>query len=214
MKKLLELRQQKAALKTQMRSMLEKADSEKRSLNDEEGKQFDELRAQADALEVEITRLEAVADDQRNLPGTSVEGKGVSNDELRHYIMTGDTRSLSTLVQADGGYTVIPELDKEIMRQLQDDSVMRSIATVKTTKTNEYQKLVSVGGTTVNRGTEGEARTETVRRRWSALISNSTRSTPTRKPLRKFSTSPKLIFWVGCLPKSPTPSLLPKKPTL
>ena len=38
---------------------------------------------------------------------------------------------------------------------------MRSIATVKTTKTNEYQKLVSVGGTTVNRGTEGEARTET-----------------------------------------------------
>jgi HK97 family phage major capsid protein len=76
-----------------MRSMLEKADTEKRSLNDEEGKQFDELRAQADALEVEITRLEAVADDQRNLPGTSVE-EPVSNDELRHYIMTGDTRSL------------------------------------------------------------------------------------------------------------------------
>ncbi|HHT1137611.1 TPA: phage major capsid protein [Enterobacter hormaechei] len=161
MKKLLELRQQKAALKTQMRSMLDKADTEKRSLNEEEGKKFDELRAQADALEVEITRLEAVADDQRNLPGTSVEGEPVNNDELRHYIMTGDTRSLSTLVQADGGYTVIPELDKEIMRQLQDDSVMRSIATVKTTKTNEYQKLVSVGGTTVKRGTEGEARTET-----------------------------------------------------
>ncbi|HHQ6122665.1 TPA: hypothetical protein ACSR0D_004853, partial [Enterobacter hormaechei subsp. hoffmannii] len=33
MKKLLELRQQKSALKTQMRSMLEKADREKRSLN-------------------------------------------------------------------------------------------------------------------------------------------------------------------------------------
>lgn len=87
-KKLLELRQQKAALKTQMRSMLEKADSEKRSLNEEEGKKFDELRAQADALEVEITRLEAVANDQRNPPGTSVEGEPVSNDELRHYIMT------------------------------------------------------------------------------------------------------------------------------
>ncbi|HBR1479328.1 TPA: phage major capsid protein [Klebsiella variicola subsp. variicola] len=161
MKKLLELRQQKAALKTQMRSMLEKADNEKRSLNDEEGKQFDELRARADTLEVEITRLEAVANDERNLPGTSVEGEPVNNDELRHYIMTGDTRSLSTLVQADGGYTVIPELDKEIMRQLQDDSVMRSIATVKTTKTNEYQKLVSVGGAAVKHGAEGEARAET-----------------------------------------------------
>lgn len=42
MKKLLELRQQKAALKTQMRSMLDKADTEKRNLNEEEGKKFDE----------------------------------------------------------------------------------------------------------------------------------------------------------------------------
>lgn len=161
MKKLLELRQQKTALKTQMRSVLEKADSEKRSLSDEEGKQFDELRAQADAIDVEITRLEAIADDERSQPGKPAAGKSVNNDELRHYIMTGDTRSLSTLVQADGGYTVIPELDKEIMRQLQDESVMRSIATVKTTKSNEYQKLVSVGGATVERGNEGESRTET-----------------------------------------------------
>lgn len=161
MKKLLELRQQKAALKAQMRSMLDKADSEKRSLNDEEGKQFDELRAQADALETQITRLEVVAEDQRNLPGTSVEGKSVSNDELRHYIITGDTRALSTLVQADGGFTVIPELDKEIMRQLSDESVMRQISTVKTISSNEYKKLVSVGGATVKHGEEGQARTET-----------------------------------------------------
>ncbi|WP_313069110.1 phage major capsid protein [Atlantibacter hermannii] len=161
MKKLLELRQQKAALKTQMRSMLDKADSEKRSLNDEEGKQFDELRAQADALETEITRQEAVAEDQRNLPGTSVEGKSVSNEELRHYIITGDTRALSTLVQADGGFTVIPELDKEIMRQLSDESVMRQISTVKTISSNEYKKLVSVGGATVKHGEEGQPRTET-----------------------------------------------------
>ncbi|MCW4755999.1 phage major capsid protein [Enterobacter cloacae complex sp. IR5378] len=161
MKKLLELRQQKASLKAQMRSMLDKADTEKRSLNDEEGKHFDELRAQADALETEITRLEAVAEDRRNLPGTSVEGKSVSNDELRHYIITGDTRALSTLVQADGGFTVIPELDKEIMRQLSDESVMRQISTVKTISSNEYKKLVSVGGATVKHGEEGQPRTET-----------------------------------------------------
>lgn len=57
MKKLLELRQQKAALKTQMRSMLEKADSEKRSLNDEEGKQFDELRARLMRLKLKLPAL-------------------------------------------------------------------------------------------------------------------------------------------------------------
>jgi len=160
MKKLLELRQKRTTLKNEMRTLLEKADAEKRSLNADEGAKFDELRASVESLDIDISRLEAITDEERNLPGTSVEGE-VSNDELRHYIVTGDTRSMSTTVQADGGYTVIPQLDKEVMRQLMDDSVMRSISTVKTTKTNEYQKLVSVGGVTVNRGTEGEPRTET-----------------------------------------------------
>ncbi len=214
MKKLLELRQQKAALKTQMRNMLEKADTEKRSLNEEEGKQFDELRAQADALEIDITRLEAVTDDQRNLPGTSVEGKPVSNDELRHYIMTGDTRSLSTMVQGDGGYTVIPELDREIMRQLQDDSVMRSICTVKTTKpmnTRNWSLLAALPLSVVLRAKPAP---KPAPRKWNALISNSTRSMPTRKQPRRFSTSPKWIFSAGCPPKSPTPLLRRKKTTL
>lgn len=62
---------------------------------------------------------------------------------------------------ADGGYTVIPELDKEIMRQLSDESEMRAICTVKKIGSNEYKKLVSVGGAVVNHGEEGTARTET-----------------------------------------------------
>lgn len=160
MKKLLQLRQEKTTLKTQMRSLLEKADGENRSLTDEEGKQFDELRTKAATLDTEIARLEAVADDERSQPGKT-EGQSVSNDELRHYITTGDIRTLSTQVNTDGGYTVIPELDRDIMRQLQDDSVMRVISTVRTTKTNEYQKLVSVGGAAVGRGTEGTARNQT-----------------------------------------------------
>ena len=81
MKKLLELRQEKTTLKTQMRTLLEKADSEKRSLTDEEGKQFDELRAKADSLDIEITRLEAVADDERSLTGLPANNKTVTNDE-------------------------------------------------------------------------------------------------------------------------------------
>lgn len=160
MKKLLELRQQKAALKTQMRSMLDKADSEKRSLNDEEGRQFDELRAQADSLDTEITRLEAVADDERSQPGKPA-GNGPTKDELRSYILTGETRNLSTSVPADGGYTVIPELNKEIMRQLSDESVMRKICTVKTIHSNEFKQLVSAGGAVVEHGEEGVTRNQT-----------------------------------------------------
>ena len=90
---------------------------------------------------------------------------------MRNYIVTGDVRSLSTSTDSgrDGGYTlVIPELDREVMRQLQDDSVMRVIATVKTAKSNEFQKLVSTGGATVGRGTEGSARSETNTRKLNA----------------------------------------------
>lgn len=46
-KKLLELRQQKAQIEAEMRSILEKADSEKRSTTEAEGSKFDELRSLA-----------------------------------------------------------------------------------------------------------------------------------------------------------------------
>ncbi|PHM68398.1 phage capsid protein [Xenorhabdus kozodoii] len=58
MKKLLELRQQKATFTEQMRSLLTKAEDEKRSLNADEAKQFDELRSQSDALNTETEQEE------------------------------------------------------------------------------------------------------------------------------------------------------------
>ncbi|MFU1851834.1 phage major capsid protein [Citrobacter portucalensis] len=161
MKKLLELRQQKTELKTQMRTLLEKADSEKRSLTDEEGSQFDELRTRAQTLDTDISRYEAIATEERNQPGHPVNENGVSNDELRTYILTGEARSLSTGIPEDGGYTVIPELNKQIMQQLNDESVMRKICTVKKIGSNEFKQLVSVGGAGVNHGEEGKARGET-----------------------------------------------------
>ncbi|MBI6302138.1 phage major capsid protein [Proteus mirabilis] len=162
MKRLLELRQQKATLTEQMRSLLTKAETEKRSLTEDEAKSFDELRHQSESLNIEIARYEVMAEEERSQTGKHVLGDNtVSNDELRHYVLTGETRALSTGVPADGGYTVIPELNKQIMQQLTDDSVMRKICTIKTTHSNEYKQLVSVGGAKVNHGEEGQARTET-----------------------------------------------------
>ncbi|HDV7237030.1 TPA: phage major capsid protein, partial [Mannheimia haemolytica] len=133
-KKLLELRQQKAAIEAEMRSILTKADEEKRSTTEAEGAKFDELRSQAENLVKEIARYEAITDEQRNQPGQQVETANVkvSDDELRHWIKTGELRSLATNTNggADGGYSVIPELDKQVMKRLTDDSVMRQIANV------------------------------------------------------------------------------------
>ena len=162
MKKLLELRQQKAALTEQMRSLLNKAETESRSLTTDEAKSFDELRNQSESLNAEIARYEALADEERSLSGKPAgDNKKLGNDELRSYILTGETRALSTGVPADGGYTVIPELNKQIMQQLTDESVMRQICTVKTIRSNEFKQLVSAGGAAVNHGEEGQARTET-----------------------------------------------------
>ncbi|HCM64159.1 MAG TPA: phage major capsid protein [Morganella sp. (in: Bacteria)] len=162
MKKLLELRQQKAALTEQMRSLLTKAETESRSLTTDEAKNFDELRNQSGSLNAEIARYEVLADDERSLPGKPAgDDKKPGNDELRSYILTGETRALSTGVPADGGFTVIPELDKQIMQQLTDESVMRQICTVKTIHSNEFKQLVSVGGAVVSHGEEGQGRTET-----------------------------------------------------
>lgn len=164
MQKLIELRRKKTELAAQLRSILEKADTEKRSLTTEERTQFDELKQQAVDLRADIERYELITEEERRDAGKGAgkpSGDGPTNEELRSYIMTGETRSMSTTVPADGGYTVIPELDKQVMRILQDDSEMRSICTVKTIDSQKYQKLVSAGGAAVNHGKEGDAVTET-----------------------------------------------------
>ncbi|CDL84778.1 putative major capsid protein (fragment) (fragment) [Xenorhabdus szentirmaii DSM 16338] len=66
MKKLLELRQQKSDLTHQIRSLLTKAETEKRSLNADEAKQFDELRSQSDTLNTEIARYASLANEERS----------------------------------------------------------------------------------------------------------------------------------------------------
>lgn len=162
MKKLIELRQLKATKVAEMRSMLDKAEQENRSMTPEEKTQFDTIKADVEQLNTDITNYETLANEERSLADKCKPvDKKLTNEELRNYIRTGESRSLSTGVPADGGYTVIPELDKEIMRQLSDESEMRAICTVKKIGSNEYKKLVSVGGAAVNHGEEGIARTET-----------------------------------------------------
>ncbi|PHM62033.1 phage major capsid protein [Xenorhabdus ishibashii] len=85
MKKLLELRQQKAALTEQMRTLLTKAETEKRSLTAEEAKQFDELRSQSDSLNAEIARYEALSDEERHQAKTQPTSDKLNNNGLRHY---------------------------------------------------------------------------------------------------------------------------------
>ena len=168
LKKLIELRQQKAEKVAEMRAMLDKAEKENRSLDETESVDFDKLKDLVKQLSDEISKYETVADEERNLgaqsnPLETRSTKQFSNDELRHYIKTGELRNLTTANGEDGGYSVIPQLDKEVMKRLTDDSVMRQLCNVVRLPigAKEYKKLVSAGGATVEHGTEGTARNGT-----------------------------------------------------
>lgn len=134
-KKLIELRQQKAEKVAEMRSMLEKAEKENRSLNESESVEFEKLKDSSKQISAEISKYETVTDEERSLEGnvSPVEqrsAKQFSNDELRHYVKTGELRNLTTGNGEDGGYSVIPQLDKDVMKRLTDDSVMRQLCNV------------------------------------------------------------------------------------
>ena len=167
-KKLIELRQQKAEKVAAMRAMLDKAEQENRSLTETENVDFEKLKDLVKQLSDEIARYESVADEERSLNANAVpvENRSVkqfSNDELRHYIKTGELRNLTTTSSEDGGYSVIPQLDKDVMKRLTDDSVMRQLCNVVRLPVGakEYKKLVSAGGAVVAHGEEGVTRNGT-----------------------------------------------------
>lgn len=164
MKKLLELRAKKASTVLALKTLLQTADKEKRSLSDEESKNFDTLRTEAEELTAQIQRSEYLVNEERSLIGNSEnvnESDAPTNDELRTFVMTGDQRSLSSGVNTDGGFTVIPAIDKTIYKLLNDNSVFRQNASVQSISTQKYEQLVSIGGTSSGWADETDGRNET-----------------------------------------------------
>lgn len=164
MKNLLALRQKKQEKLEQMNALLSSAENENRSFSDSEQTQINSFKSEVRNLSSQIEVAELLADEERNLiaghKGRQLE-KMPSNTELRNFVMTGESRSLSAGTDADGGYTVIPALDGEIYKLLRNQSVFRQNATVKTISSKTYEKLVSVGGTSAAWAAEGDNRGQT-----------------------------------------------------
>ena len=163
MKKLIELRQRKAELITNSRAVLDKAETENRSLSTDENKELKTINVDIDNINQRITHEESVSDHERSLLSSSqpTPSNAPSNEELRSFIQSGDARSLSAGVKADGGYTVIPTVDSQIHKLLKERSVFRQNATVKSHSSEVFKKLVSVGGTSVEWAAETDTRNET-----------------------------------------------------
>jgi len=163
MKKLLELRATKAEFHQQMKNIIESVEREQRALSADESKNFTTLQNKIQEVNSEIERAEVLADQERSL---STDQKPTvtdkpCNNELRSFVRTGEARSLSAGVSADGGYTVIPSLDRTIYSLLRDNSVFRQNAMVTSISTEKYEKLVNVGGTSATWAAESDTRNET-----------------------------------------------------
>lgn len=67
------------------------------------------------------------------------KGKDDGLAEIQH-------KALQTTVDSDGGYAVPEELDRNILQLLRDESPMRAVCGQMTISTQEYKKLVNLGG--------------------------------------------------------------------
>lgn len=122
-----------------------------------------------DAIKEQVKEIEKKA----GRPGTG--GGDVDPARAEHkaafgkFLRKGDDDGLAALqakaynitTDADGGYAVPEELDRDILGQLVDVSPIREIANVRTVSTSDYKKLVNIRGTASGWVDEDDARSAT-----------------------------------------------------
>lgn len=147
-----EIREERHKLITDARNLLEKAESEKRSLSAEEDAQYNKMFADADDLKKRAERIEQLEKEEKEsleVRGVTfkdretAKGEKVSEEELRKkafgkYLLEG-TRSLGVdearTLQMDsnlkGGFLVAPqEFMSSVLKKVDDNLFIRQLATV------------------------------------------------------------------------------------
>lgn len=151
MNKLIALREERNRIVTQARSLLDKADAEKRELSAEEQGQYDALMVDQQRKADNIAREERQNELERDLAGKEIGKResgdkkesrtGTGSDEyrasfekmLRHGVQgltPDDVRSLSANTDTEGGFLVMPEqMVAGIIKGVDDEVLIRRLAT-------------------------------------------------------------------------------------
>lgn len=136
-----------------------------------------ELEEKTERINDELGRLSAAVDElakKANRPGApGAEGDEALQAEHKsawlRWVRKGDDAGLADIeskamnvgTPADGGYAVPIQQDRDIMRLLTDLSPMRQVCRVMTVGTEDYRKLVNLGGTASGWVGETDARPAT-----------------------------------------------------
>ncbi len=173
MDKITELRQKRAALVKQARELLDRVDAETRALTAEENQQYEAIMADVDKLGSQIEREERQrrledelnrsqgtiaakayqpGDDDGNRsadPRATKEYRSAYWQQFRHgkqALTAEEYRSLNVGTDASGGFLVPQEFERRIVEMLQEENVMRTLATVITTATDRQIPVVASHG--------------------------------------------------------------------
>lgn len=146
----------------------------------EKGQGHAELDAKVDKIGSELDKLGAVIDDIQKkanraaAPSAEDEAKAVNAEHkaaFDKWMRKGDESGLESLRErktainvgtpAEGGYAVPIDQDRDIMRLVQDMSPMRQLCRVLSCSTEDYRKMVNLGGTDCGWVGETDARPAT-----------------------------------------------------
>lgn len=123
--------------------------------------QIADLKSALDQVEKKLNRPGAAGDGDP----TKAEHKQAFGKFLRKGVEDGlgelQKKAYNITTDADGGYAVPEELDRDILDLLVEVSPIRGIATVRTIGTSDYKKLVNTRGTASGWVDEDDARAAT-----------------------------------------------------
>lgn len=129
-------------------------------INEELGK-IGDLKSEFDALIKKLNRPSAAGE----ADPAKAEHKAAFGKFLRKGIDDGlgelQQKAYNITTDADGGYAVPEELDRDILELMRDISPMREVCNVITVGSSDYKKLANKGGTTGGWVDEDDPRTAT-----------------------------------------------------
>ncbi|TAH55197.1 MAG: phage major capsid protein [Treponema sp.] len=142
MKTIVQKKEERMGLVVQMRAILDKAETEKRTLSAEEDAQYRRIEADVDTLGKEIEAEERSGrlgnlenalkpplegGDQRQIAGGAGEGE-VQEAAFRNFLLTGETRDLS--IGTGGGALSPQQFISDVISGIEKMTFMREAATV------------------------------------------------------------------------------------
>ncbi|MGG7565992.1 phage major capsid protein [Rhodovulum sp. DZ06] len=155
-----DLKRKRASLLDEAEALIASAEAETRDLSEAEQPEYEKRMAEVQRIDRQIEIAKGRETGERAAEARSLGDADAAKAEFRA-ILRGETRAMEAGTDADGGFAVPEQIDRMIQAQLLDVSLMRRVATVVSTATTDWKKLINTRGASSGWAGETDARAET-----------------------------------------------------